>query len=74
MHSAADMIPGSSLQDGNQHTCDVLVIADGVNSKVRSALLPDAKPYYAGIITVAVRACHSSSSAPCSPAWAHAQS
>ncbi len=42
------------LQDGEQHICDILVVADGVNSKIRSALLPDAKPYYAGIVTVAV--------------------
>ncbi len=42
------------LQDGEQHPCDILVVADGVNSKIRSALLPDAKPYYAGIVTVAV--------------------
>lgn len=44
-----------AFQDGEQHTCDVLVVADGVNSKIRSALLPDAKPYYAGIVTIAGR-------------------
>ncbi|DBB18549.1 TPA: hypothetical protein ACH3X3_000185 [Trebouxia sp. C0006] len=44
-----------AFQDGEQHTCDILVVADGVNSKIRSALLPDAKPYYAGIVTIAGR-------------------
>ncbi|DBA73235.1 TPA: hypothetical protein ACH3X1_011298 [Trebouxia sp. C0004] len=44
-----------AFQDGEQHTCDILVVADGVNSKIRSGLVPDAKPYYAGIVSVAGR-------------------
>ena len=44
------------VQDGSEHHCDLLVVADGANSKVRASLLPSEQPHYEGVLIMAVRA------------------
>lgn len=38
-----------SFADGSSAECDLLVVADGANSKLRGSLLPDETNRYAGI-------------------------
>lgn len=45
--------PGEPIKlqfsDGSQSECDVLVVADGTNSKLRKYLMPEEKPGYTGV-------------------------
>jgi 2-polyprenyl-6-methoxyphenol hydroxylase-like FAD-dependent oxidoreductase len=46
-----------SFADGTKSECDLLVVADGANSKLRTALLPHEFNRYAGICMLFVRPC-----------------
>lgn len=37
------------FSDGSQSECDLLIVADGANSKLRNHLLPEEKNRYAGV-------------------------
>ena len=45
------------MQDGSIELCNLLVVADGVNSKLRSSIRPEDQPYYAGHIMLMVDTC-----------------
>jgi len=44
-----------SFADGTTSECDLLVVADGANSKLRNALLPQETIRYAGVCMLFVR-------------------
>lgn len=43
-----------TFQDGSSTKCDILIVADGANSKLRTMLLPNEVNNYAGICMVFV--------------------
>ena len=43
-----------TFADGTTEECDMLVVADGANSKLRDSLLPHEKPSYTGICMLMV--------------------
>lgn len=44
-----------SFADGSREECDLLVVADGANSKLRSSLMPSESKRYAGVCMLFVR-------------------
>ena len=51
-----------AFSDGTEAECDLLVVADGANSKLRSSLMPHEQPRYAGIcmlfVSLTMQSCH----------------
>lgn len=45
------------LQDGSSKQCDIIVVADGANSKIRASALPQEQPQSCGYVSIKVNHC-----------------